>query len=146
MQVPQSRNFAELCASLGPQSLDNGRHPRHIPGCWVKEEERSRRGRSTSARDREHLLLPLELAEQDEVGGCACEGGGAPDAGRVGDGDEEALPDVPAIFLLLLGGRVEIRWSLCLLRAVFALNKPKEKPFRIPGLMEKHTAWDGRAK
>lgn len=112
----------------------------------MKEEERSRRGRSPSARDGEHSLLPLELAKQDEVGGCAREGGGAPDAGRVGDGDEEALPDVPAIFLLLLGGRVEIRWSLCLLRAVFALNKPKEKPFRIPGLVEKHTAWDGRAK
>lgn len=49
-----------------------------------------------------HLLLPLELAQQDEVGGRAREGGSAPNAGRVGDGDEEALPDVSAIFLLLL--------------------------------------------
>lgn len=146
MEVPQSRDFAGFCAALGPQSLDNSRHPRHIPGCWVKEEESRRRGRNPSPGDGEHALLPLELAEQDEVGGCAREGGGAPDAGRVGDGDEEALPDVPAIFLLLLGGRLEIHWSLCLLRAVFALNKPKEKPLRIPGLVEKHTARDGRAK
>lgn len=76
-----------------------------------------------------HLLLPFELAKQDEVGGRACEGGSAPNAGRVGDGDEEALPDVSAILLLLLAVCHKVQWSLGL-RAVFALNKPKEKPFR----------------
>lgn len=28
-----------------------------------------------------HVLLPLEPAKQDEVGGCAREGGSTPDAG-----------------------------------------------------------------
>lgn len=150
MEVPQSKDFAGVCALLGPRSLANRGHSTDTPECWMKEEEKNRRNRNPSAGEWVgRWLLPLELAKQDEVGGRACEGGGAPDAGRVGDGDEEALPDVPAIFLLLLRVSLEIHWSLCLLRTVFALNKSKEKPFRrhrIPGLMGKHTAQDGRAK
>ena len=126
MEVFQSKDFAGVCASLGPQSLANRRHSTDTPECWMKEEEQKPQCWGGGG----HWFLPLELAKQDEVGGRAREGGGAPDAGRVGDGDEEALPDVPAIFLLLLGVSLEIHWSLRLLRTVFALNKPKEKPFR----------------
>lgn len=72
----------------------------------------------------EHFL-PLELSNQDEVGGSACEGGSAPNAGRVGDGNEETFPDVSAIFPLLLGVSGEIRGYLDLLEAIFALNRPK---------------------
>lgn len=128
MEVPQSRDFAGICASLGPQSPADRRHSIHSPEFWMRKE-RSRRSRNPS-RGVKPLLLPLELAKQDEVGGCAREGGSAPDAGRVGNGDEEPLPDVPAIFLLLPGVGLKIHWSLRLLRTVFALNKPKEKPFR----------------
>lgn len=85
-----------------------------------------------------HLPLPFELTKQDEVGGRAREGGSAPNAGRVGDGDEEALPDVSAVLPFLLAVRQEIQGSFRL-RAVFALNKPRKKAFRtqfrIPGLV-----------
>lgn len=124
MEVPQGIDFAGFCAFLGPQSLTNRRHSIHTP--WVLNEGGwGAEGAETPVPGRGSLRLPFELAKQDEVGGSAREGSSASDAGWVGDGDEETLPDVSAIFLLLLGAR-----SLRLLRAVFALNKPGEKPFR----------------
>lgn len=96
----------------------------------MREEERRGAETPVPGVGGEHLFLPLELAKQDEVRGGAREGGGAPDAGRVGDGDEEALPDVSAIVLLLLGVGQKIQWGLGLLGAVLALNKPEETPFR----------------
>lgn len=80
MGVPQGRDFAGYCAFLGPQSLTNRRRSIQNPGV-LNEGGRGAEGAETPAPGWGCLLLPSELAEQDEVGGSARESSGATNAG-----------------------------------------------------------------
>lgn len=80
MGNPQGRDFAGFCALLGPQSLANRKHCTHTTS-MLNEGGGGGEGAETPRLVAGYLLLPLELAKQDEVGGCAREGGSASDAG-----------------------------------------------------------------
>lgn len=80
MGNPQGRDFAGFCALLGPQSLANRKHCIHTTR-MLNEGGTRGEGAETPMLVAGHLLLPLELAKQDEVRGRAREGGSATDAG-----------------------------------------------------------------
>lgn len=75
MEVSQGSVVAVFGASLGPLCL----HSAHTP--WTLSEGGGEEEEQKLQCHVQDVLLPLELAKQDEVGGRACEGGSASDAG-----------------------------------------------------------------
>lgn len=145
MEVPQGRDFA---GSPEP-GWQKAFHAHSLNIGWERRRGGEQRLQCWGGWGG-HLFLPLELAKQDEVRGGAREGGGAPDAGRVGDGDEEALPDVSAIVLLLLGVGQKIQRGLGLLGAVLAFKQTRrdaiQNTLSISGLRGILTAGAGKLR